>query len=61
VDGAGVRLLLLDEKAHECGLAGARRPDQEHELALLDVDRHVAEGDGGPFVCLGDVVETNHE
>ena len=42
-------------------LPGARRPDEEHELTLLDVDRNVAERDDLALVDLGDLLEADHE
>ncbi|MBF8290436.1 MAG: putative phenol hydroxylase [Chloroflexi bacterium] len=38
------------------GLAAARRADQDHELAVLDLERQVADR-GDLAVTLGDVVE----
>ena len=35
-------------------------PDEEDELALLDVDRGVAQGDDVALVDLGDVLELDH-
>ena len=35
-------------------------PDEEDELALLDLERELLEGDDVAFVDLGDVFETNH-
>ena len=36
-------------------------PDEEDELALLDVDVGVAQGDDVALVDLGDVLELDHE
>jgi hypothetical protein len=38
VDHPAVRIFLFDEKSDERGFTGARRTDEENELALLDVD-----------------------
>ena len=52
---------LAQDQAQGRGLAGAGAADQEDELALLDVDRHVVEGGAsGAGVGLGDLLEANH-
>ena len=38
-------------------LAAARRADEDHELAVLDVEVHVLDGLGAVGVALGDVVQ----
>src|SRR5581483_1695284 len=43
-DLAARRLELLEEQADKRRLAGARGADDEHELALVDVERHIPEG-----------------
>src|SRR5204863_1325742 len=57
-DGAGVDLLQPREHAQRGGLARARRPDEDHELAVRDVE--VERLDGGSVVaridtCCSDV------
>jgi hypothetical protein len=44
VDVAGARYLLSVEKAQEAGLASSRVPDEEDELALLDLQVDGVEG-----------------
>jgi hypothetical protein len=59
-DLPGVGQLLAQQQPDERGLARARRSDQEDELALVDLDRYVAQRDGRSLVGLGDVVEADH-
>ena len=59
-DATGVGHLLAEQEADEGRLAGAGRADQEHELALVDLDGAVLEGDRGSLVRLGDVLEFDH-
>ena len=61
VDGAGGGPLLAQGQAQEGRLPGARRPHEEDELILLNIDRDVIErGARAPFVNFGDVVEPDH-
>ncbi len=60
-DPASLGLLLFGDQAEEGRLARNRRPDQEDELAFLDVDVDVSQGDSGPLVGLGDVLELDHQ
>ena len=60
-DAAGVGHLLAEQQADEGGLARARGTHQEHELALVDLDRTVLEGDRRALVGLRDVLEGDHE
>ena len=53
--------LVAEQELEEGRLPGARRPDEEDELALGDVEGDVAEGDDVALVDLGDVLEANHE
>ena len=59
-DAPAGRRLLAEQQAQERRLARARRSDEEDELALLDVDGHVAERDDVALVDLGDVLEAQH-
>jgi hypothetical protein len=45
VDGDGAARDLLEARQHaqERGLAAARRPDQDDELAVLDVEAHAVQ------------------
>src|SRR3712207_1708073 len=52
--------LLLVEQPQEGRLAGARRPDEEDELAPLDEDVGPAQGGHAPAVVLADLVEPDH-
>jgi hypothetical protein len=61
VDLALLGGLLTVEEAQEGRLAGARRSDQEDELALVDVDRCVAQGHVLALVDLRDVLEFDHD
>ena len=54
------RLELLEDELDEGRLAGTGRPDQEDELALVDVERDVLQADHVPVVDLGDVLEDDH-
>ncbi len=51
---------LLVEEADDRGLPGARRPDEEDELALLDVRSGLVERRDVALVDLGDVLESDH-
>ena len=48
IDGAAVDLLELVDAADEGGLAGPGRTDDDHDLALVDVEADLVEGDVGP-------------
>ena len=53
--------VLTQHQPQEGRLAGAGGADEEDELALLDVDRHLVEGRVGVAgVGLGDLLEANH-
>ncbi|BFO14685.1 hypothetical protein SHKM778_10730 [Streptomyces sp. KM77-8] len=43
-DGAGGRLDQPGETAHQCGLAGAGQAHDDEDLALADVEGHIADG-----------------
>ena len=61
VDLALRGLLLLEDEPEEARLAGARRADEEDELATEDLDPDVVQG--GPRLAgvgLGDGVESDH-
>ena len=60
-DAARLGELLSQQEAQERRLARARRADDEDELALVDLEGHVAERDGARPVGLGDVLQLNHE
>jgi hypothetical protein len=61
VDVTLARALLLEDEAQEGRLAGPRRTDEEHELALFDGDVHVLKGGSVLMgVDLGYVVEVDH-
>src|ERR1035441_961841 len=60
-DATGVGHLLAEQQADKGGLARAGRSHQEHELALVDLDRAVLEGDRRALVGLRDVLECDHE
>ena len=61
VDAARGGTRLAQHQAQEGGLAGPRGPDEEDELALLHVDRHLVEGSvAHAGVGLGDLLEANH-
>jgi len=60
VDVALGGLLLLEQEADERALARARLPDDEDELALLDLDGDVFERRGPVAVHLRDVLKTDH-
>jgi len=49
--------LLADEQADQGGLAGARGPDEEDEIARLDLQVDVAERLGTVRIPLTDVIE----
>jgi cell division transport system ATP-binding protein len=50
-----------EQQPHEGGLARTRRSDEEYELTLVDLDRHVVErGPSRRLVLLGDMVEGDH-
>jgi hypothetical protein len=49
--------LVADQQLHQRGLAGARRPDEEHEVALGDHEIHVLERLLAVRVALRHVVE----
>jgi hypothetical protein len=55
-DGAAVRLLQPGDQAKRRGLAGSGWPKQHEELAVLDLQRHVAQRDIAAKL-LGDAVE----
>ena len=55
-DGAGGRAVEAGDEAQERGLAAAGGADEDHELAVLDVERDVAD-DLGVAEGLGDVRE----
>ena len=59
-DLAARRLELLQQQAHERRLARAGRADDEHELALVDVERDVAERDDIGLVDLRHALEHDH-
>ncbi len=54
-DPPASRHLLAQQEPDEGGLARSGRPDEEDELALVDLDGEVAEGDCRALVRLGDV------
>src|SRR6266404_914979 len=54
------RVELLEEQAHERGLARARGADDEDELALVDVKGDVTEGDDVGLVDLRHLLEDDH-
>ena len=54
--GRSWRFIMPQQRA----LAGTRRADEEHELALGDVEAGVAERDDLGRVALGDVLESDH-
>jgi len=60
VDVALGGLLLPQHQADERGLAGAGRPDDEDELALVDLDGDVLQRDVRILVDLGDVLGPDH-
>jgi hypothetical protein len=49
--------LIADEELDQRGLARARRPDEEDEVALGDDEVDIAQGDLAVGISLGDVVE----
>ena len=53
--------LVAQQQLEEGRLPGARRADEEDELALGDLEGDVTEGDDVALVDLGDVFESNHE
>ena len=55
-----VALELLQQQAHERRLAGAGRADDEDELALVDVERDVAQRDDVGLVDLRHGLEHDH-
>jgi len=62
IDGAPGGVVLLEQQPQEGRLAGAGGADQEDELALVDLRRHVIEGrPGAGRVELGDVLQFDHE
>src|SRR5581483_1428204 len=60
-DPAVGRPVLAQQQAEERRLPGARRADEEDELALLHVHRDVAERDDITLVDLGNPLEPDHE
>src|SRR5919112_6327707 len=60
VDGPRRGLYLLQEQAHQRGLAGAARPDKKDELAGIYLQVHPLQRDGVLAVDLGDVIESDH-
>ena len=54
------RVELLQQQADERRLAGAGRADDEHELALVDVERDVPQRDDVGLVDLRDPLEDDH-
>jgi hypothetical protein len=61
VDLALARLVLADQQPDQGGLARAGRTDDEDELALLDVDADVVQGNDRILVDLRDVIEFDHD
>ena len=59
-DVARLGPLLAIEQAQQGALARPRRADHEDELALVDVERRVAEGTDVGAVEFGDVFESDH-
>src|SRR4029453_7164309 len=57
---AGSRILLAQQQAKRRRLPRARRPDDEDELTLADVERDVAQRDDVALIGLGDTFESNH-
>src|SRR5918997_1599327 len=60
VDGPRRGLYLLQEQAHQRGLAGAARPDKKDELPGIYLQVHLLQRDGVLAVDLGDVIESDH-
>src|SRR5205807_4090773 len=61
MDLAPAGLLLLQQETKERGLSGPGGPDQKHELALVDLEVAVIEGDHRVLVGLGDVLAFDHD
>jgi hypothetical protein len=59
-DAAGGRVLLAQQQPKRRRLPRARRPDDEDEFALADVEGDVAQRDDVALVDLGDTFESNH-
>src|SRR5699024_12047609 len=58
---ATARAVLAQDETQEGGLAGAGGPDQEGELALLDLQVDIPQrGTSLALVRLGDLLESNH-
>ena len=58
--GRSVATSSRSKQLEERRLPGARRTDEEDELALGDLEGDVTEGDDIALVDLGDVFESNH-
>ncbi len=52
--------LVAHHQPDQRRLAGTGRPDQENELALVDVERDILDGDYASFVNLCDVFESEN-
>jgi hypothetical protein len=63
-DAPLIRRLFAQQQAQHGGLARPRRTDQEHELALVDVEGHPPQSGGADLaaclVRLGDVLKADH-
>ena len=59
VDRAGRRLLDPGDQLEQRRLAAARRADEHHELALVDIERHVVDGARPVPVRLGHAGDAN--
>ena len=59
-DLAAIGNLLAQQELEHRGLARSRRPDEEDELTLQDLERDLAQCDDGALVGLRDVLEADH-